>query len=169
MPKRLSRQEIERFLCGRHVAVLGTLGEDGAPVLTPIWYLFDGGQILMRTDAAGAKTRNIERDPRVSVCVQDERAPYKSVTAYGTATVEPAREDLATRMPRHYLGFIGEHRLPARRRGSRSARPRGSDARDHAVEVPDAGLHAGDAGRRAPVVAGETHPASLAMIARRGR
>jgi PPOX class probable F420-dependent enzyme len=107
MPKRLSRRKIAEFLGGRHVAVLGTIGDDGAPVLTPIWYLFDGGTILMRTDAAGAKARNIERDPRVSVCVQDERAPYKSVTAYGTATVEPARKDLAERMPRHYLGFIG--------------------------------------------------------------
>jgi PPOX class probable F420-dependent enzyme len=107
MPKRLSRGEIEQFLRGRHVAVLGTVGDDGAPVLRPIWYLFDGGQILMRTAAGGAKTRNIQRDPRVSVCVQDERAPYRSVTAYGLATIEPARKDLAERMPRRYLGFIG--------------------------------------------------------------
>ena len=107
MPKRLSKAEIDRFLRGRHVAVLGTNSANGAPVLTPIWYLYRDGRILMRTDKGSVKTRNIERDPRVTVCVQDERAPYASVTVYGTAAIEPAHDALGADIAKHYLGAVG--------------------------------------------------------------
>jgi PPOX class probable F420-dependent enzyme len=107
MPKRYSKAEWDRFLKGRRIAVLGTVGADGTPLLTPIWYLYRGGQILMRTDKQSVKARNIERDPRVSVCVQDERPPYASVTVYGKGAVEPAREGLGDAMAKHYLGAVG--------------------------------------------------------------
>jgi len=104
MPRRFSQAEIDRFLGGRHVAVLGTNSANGAPVLTPIWYLYRDGRILMRTDKGSVKTRNIERDPRVTVCVQDERPPYASVTVYGKASLEPPDDKLAAAIARHYLG-----------------------------------------------------------------
>jgi|SRR6266508_4132556 len=106
MPKRYSKAEIERFLRGRRVCVLGTIGPDGAPVLTPIWYLYRDGRILMRTARNSVKARNIAGDARVSVCVQDERPPYASVTVYGKASVEPADDKLAAGIARHYLGRV---------------------------------------------------------------
>jgi PPOX class probable F420-dependent enzyme len=107
MPRRFSKREVNRFLRGRRVAVLGTIGADGAPVLTPIWYLYQNGHLLMRTDKQSVKARNIARDPRVTVCVQDERPPYASVTVYGKAAVEPAREELGAQIAKHYLGAVG--------------------------------------------------------------
>jgi PPOX class probable F420-dependent enzyme len=107
MPRRYTKAETDRFLSGRHVAVLATVAADGSPMLTPIWYLYRDGRILMRTDKQSVKTRNIERDPRVTVCVQDERAPYASVTVYGKAVVEPAHEGLGAVMAKHYLGAVG--------------------------------------------------------------
>jgi PPOX class probable F420-dependent enzyme len=101
MPRRYTKAETDRFLSGRHVAVLATVAADGSPMLTPIWYLYRDGRILMRTDKQSVKTRNIERDPRVTVCVQDERAPYASVTVYGKAVVEPAHEGLGAVMAKH--------------------------------------------------------------------
>ena len=94
MPKRLRRTEWERFLRGRHVCVLATLGPAGEPVLTPIWYLYRDGRILMRTGAQSIKALNAARDPRVTICVQDERPPYKSVTVHGKASIEPAQEGM---------------------------------------------------------------------------
>jgi len=91
MPRRFSKAEVDRFLGGRRVAVLGTNGADGSPVLTPIWYLYTDGHLLMRTDKQSVKAKNIARDPRVTVCVQDERPPYASVTVYGKAAIEPAQ------------------------------------------------------------------------------
>jgi nitroimidazol reductase NimA-like FMN-containing flavoprotein (pyridoxamine 5'-phosphate oxidase superfamily) len=69
MPRRFSKAEVDRFLGGRRVAVLGTNGADGSPVLTPIWYLYTDGHLLMRTDKQSVKAKNIARDPRVTVCV----------------------------------------------------------------------------------------------------
>ncbi len=106
MPKRLNRSEWERFLQGRHVCVLGTIGPDGAPVLTPIWYLYRDGRILMRTGVQSIKALNAARDPRVTVCVQDERPPYASVTVYGRAAIEPEVPGLAKDIARHYLGAV---------------------------------------------------------------
>jgi hypothetical protein len=107
MPRRYTKSEADRFLRGRHVAVLATIGANGAPILTPIWYLHRDGRILMRTDRGSVKTHNIERDPRVTLCVQDERPPYASVTIYGKATVEPAHDGLGSAMAKHYLGAVG--------------------------------------------------------------
>ncbi len=107
MPKRMSRPAWERFLAGRHVAVLATLGPDGKPVLTPIWYLYRDGLLFMRTGQESVKARNANRDPRVTVCIQDEHAPYRSVTLYGRASVEAAEEGLGATISRRYLGAVG--------------------------------------------------------------
>ncbi len=107
MPKRLNRAEWERFLTGRHVAVLATVGPEGAPVLTPIWYLYRDGRLYMRTGLESVKARNVRRDPRVTVCVQDEEPPYRSVTVYGRASIEAAADNLAAEMATHYLGAVG--------------------------------------------------------------
>jgi len=107
MPRRLSKTEREAFLSGRHVCVLATIGPDGQPILTPIWYLYRNGRILMRTGAQAIKTLNVSRDPRVTVSVQDERPPYKSVTVYGTASIESQQPALGPKIARHYLGALG--------------------------------------------------------------
>ena len=106
MPTRMSPAQRDRFLGGRHVAVLVTNGADGHAVPTPIWYLYRDGTFYFRTEHGAIKTQNILRDPKVSVCVQDERAPYKAVIAYGNAEVREKLDWLAA-IPRHYLGFVG--------------------------------------------------------------
>jgi PPOX class probable F420-dependent enzyme len=106
MPKRLTPGEVKRFLRGRRVGVLGTIGKDGQPVLTPIWFLYRRGALLMRTSRASVKAQNILRDARASLCVQDERPPYASVTVYGTASIEEERPGLARDLATHYLGAI---------------------------------------------------------------
>ncbi len=107
MPSRMNPQERDRFLAGRHVAVLITTDSEGRSVPTPIWYLYRDGLLYFRTEEASAKVANVRRNPRVSVCVQEERAPYKAVIVYGTAEIQEDPEWLADEMPGHYLGFVG--------------------------------------------------------------
>lgn len=107
MAIRMSHSDRERFLAGRHVAVLVTIGADGRPVPTPIWYRYRDGLLYFRTETAAVKAENIRGDPRVSVCVQEERPPYKAVVVYGTAEVREELDWLGRELPRHYLGFIG--------------------------------------------------------------
>ena len=107
MPKRFSKSERERFLDGRHVCILATIGPGGEPVLTPIWYLYRDGRILIRTGVQSIKALNVARDPRVTICVQDERPPYASITIHGRATIEKAPDGLGEVISRRYLGAVG--------------------------------------------------------------
>ncbi|WP_069801227.1 PPOX class F420-dependent oxidoreductase [Thermogemmatispora onikobensis] len=67
-------QEKPRF------GVLGTVNADGSPHLTTMWFLLDGDEILMNTKVGRVKERNMRRDPRVSLCVEDG---YRYVTISG--------------------------------------------------------------------------------------
>ena len=107
MPDKLPSVQVEAFLRGRHVAVLTTVNPNGAPLQTPVWYLYRDGLIYIRTNSLSAKVRNVRHDPRVSICVQDERPPYRGVTVTGVvARIEPDQRELSTVMSRNYLGTI---------------------------------------------------------------
>ena len=107
MPNQMSDRQRGRFLDGRRVAVLTTIGRNGGPLQTPIWYVHRDGVFYFQTGAGTAKEQNIRRDGRVSICVQDERPPYRAVIATGTAELSDEIEWLAEELPRRYLGFVG--------------------------------------------------------------
>ncbi|MFP6743292.1 MAG: PPOX class F420-dependent oxidoreductase [Alphaproteobacteria bacterium] len=87
-------------------AVLATSRRAGAAQLSPIWYLFEDGRFYISCGADSAKARNIRRDSRVSLCVDEGHPDGRSVTVYGDAEVieEPSAwvENLYQRMTRHY-------------------------------------------------------------------
>jgi PPOX class probable F420-dependent enzyme len=74
-------EKARALLQERRFAVLGTTNTDGSPQLTTMWYLLDGDVILMNTKAGRTKERNMRRDPRISVCIEDG---YSYVTISGT-------------------------------------------------------------------------------------
>jgi PPOX class probable F420-dependent enzyme len=78
---------------------------DGSPHIAPVWYRFEDGAFLVLTESGSQKHRNVQRDPRVEFCIDDDRPPYHTVIVRGRATVAKApgeawREALAV----HYLG-----------------------------------------------------------------
>ncbi|MGW4731428.1 PPOX class F420-dependent oxidoreductase [Streptomyces shenzhenensis] len=85
--------------------VLGTVQPDGGPQLSPVWVKRDGDQILVSTTVDRRKKRNLDRDPRVSVVVQDPDSPYEYAEIRGSAelTTEGARE-LIDELSRKYTG-----------------------------------------------------------------
>lgn len=72
------------FLNETQFAVLATLAADGAPQQTTMWYELRGDTIMMNSTLDRVKTRNIQRDGRISICVADG---YKYVTIAGRATL----------------------------------------------------------------------------------
>jgi len=73
------------FLREDHVAVVSTLNTDGSPQVTTIWYLLqEDGTLVMSTPGRTQKVKNLRRDPRIAVCVGDER---RSVSLYGIVTI----------------------------------------------------------------------------------
>lgn len=70
------------FLDEKRFAVLATLNADGSIQQTTMWYLLEGDTIVMNTKVGRLKERNLRRDPRISICVEDG---YRYVTISGTA------------------------------------------------------------------------------------
>ncbi len=68
-----------------HFAVLSTLNTDGSSHLTTMWYLLENdGTIVMSTPGHLQKVKNLRRDPRIAICVQDGN---RYVSLYGTVTI----------------------------------------------------------------------------------
>ncbi|MFE9093059.1 PPOX class F420-dependent oxidoreductase [Streptomyces sp. NPDC007264] len=65
--------------------VVGTIQPDGSPQLSPVWVKRDGEHVLFSTTVDRRKKKNLDRDPRVSVVVQDPRSPYEYAEIRGTA------------------------------------------------------------------------------------
>jgi general stress protein 26 len=62
------------FLREDHVAVVSTLNSDGSLCVTTIWYLLqEDGTLLMRSPGRTRTVKNLRHDPRIGVCVGDER------------------------------------------------------------------------------------------------
>jgi len=52
-----------------------TLMPDGSPQMTQTWVDTDGAHIVVNTVEGFQKVKNVERDPRVALCVSDPRNP----------------------------------------------------------------------------------------------
>lgn len=89
----MSQNDRERFLADRRVGVLSVADPregDRAPLSVPVWYGYEpGGEILVQTGRETVKGRLLRAAGRFSLCVQDERRPYRYVSVEGpVVTVE---------------------------------------------------------------------------------
>jgi PPOX class probable F420-dependent enzyme len=79
-------RERENFLASQRDAIIATVNRDGSPHATPTWYHWSDGAMRISCPESTQKVRNIERDPRISVCV-DDQVSGTFITAFGRATV----------------------------------------------------------------------------------
>jgi PPOX class probable F420-dependent enzyme len=116
----MSEKEIRRFLMqGTFTGKLATVKKDGSSHIVPIWFVLDGNNkngngdrkdddIIFTTSGSSVKAKNIERDNRVSICVDDQKPPFSFVIIYGTAKIHHYRQNelfrFATRIARRYMG-----------------------------------------------------------------
>lgn len=105
----LDDEQIRAFLTeGTRTAKVAVVRKDGSPLVTPVWFLVESdGTIVFTTGKRTAKGRALERDPRVSLCVEDDRPPFAFVRVDGVAELseDPAELRLcATRIAERYMG-----------------------------------------------------------------
>ncbi|ARH94268.1 PPOX class F420-dependent oxidoreductase [Streptomyces sp. MOE7] len=108
MAHKMTKDEWQRFLSeGTRTGKLATVRADGGPHVAPVWFLLDGDQLVFNTGAETVKGRNLARDGRVALCVDDERPPFSFVVVQGTAEISddlPEVRHWATRIAARYMG-----------------------------------------------------------------
>jgi PPOX class probable F420-dependent enzyme len=67
----MSEEEVLAFLREQMVMQCATVGPRGLPHLVPLWYVPEGMELVGWTYAKSQKARNLERDPRATVGVED--------------------------------------------------------------------------------------------------
>jgi PPOX class probable F420-dependent enzyme len=65
----LSKEEIEIFLSTPRIGRLSTVRDNGKPHVVPVWYYYDGTNILVPTMKGSKKVRNIQKNPNVSLVI----------------------------------------------------------------------------------------------------
>jgi PPOX class probable F420-dependent enzyme len=88
-------------------AKLATVRADGRPHVAPIWIDLDGDTVVFNTGADSVKGRNMRREPRVMLCVDDESPPFAFVVLEGVAELiddQSALRMWATRIGGRYMG-----------------------------------------------------------------
>lgn len=68
---RMSERELAEFLEQQRTVVVATVGRDGWPHLMPLWYTVRAGELWAWTYARSQKVKNLERDDRVTLQVED--------------------------------------------------------------------------------------------------
>ena len=76
---------LDAFLKEAVFARLGTMNEDGTIHMTPIYYVYDQGEIIMATQEPSRKIRNIKRNNQVTVLIDVTQPVYRGAILYGTA------------------------------------------------------------------------------------
>jgi PPOX class probable F420-dependent enzyme len=92
---------------GTRTGMLGFVASDGRPLVTPVWFVVEDGQLVFTTERHAPKGRALQRDPRVAICVDDPHPPYSFVQVQGTATLSDDPQDvldIATRTGARYMG-----------------------------------------------------------------
>ena len=87
-------------------ANLGTLMPDGSPQVTPVWVDFDGQYVLFNSARGRMKDKNIRRDPRVALAIQDPENPYRYLEVRGKVVevTEKGADEHINRLAKKYLG-----------------------------------------------------------------
>jgi PPOX class probable F420-dependent enzyme len=109
----MSKKEIRAFLMqGTLTGKLATVKKDGSPHLVPIWFIVDDkndkSNIIFTTNSTSVKAKNIQRDNRVCICIDDQISPYSFVTIYGIAKIHHCDQNellrWATKIAERYMG-----------------------------------------------------------------
>ncbi len=119
----LDAEELRAFLlAGTRTAKVAVVRKDGSPLVTPVWFLPDeDGAIIFETGRSSVKGLALRRDPRVSICVEDDEPPFGFVRLDGVAKLSHDLDELRRWTIRIAARYMGEDR--AEEFGRRNAGP----------------------------------------------
>lgn len=103
----MTKSEREAFLAEERIGVLSLPRDGQAPFTVPIWYRYEPGEDVIFTAAEGSSIDRLMQGAGStfgSLCVHDDRYPYRAATAQGPVEIMRRRvpEDLVE-IARRYL------------------------------------------------------------------
>jgi PPOX class probable F420-dependent enzyme len=118
MAQKMTDTEWREFVShGTRTGKLSTVRADGSPHVAPIWFLLDGDDLVFNTGKTTVKGRNLARDGRVALCVDDDRPPFDYVVLQGSARIIEDLDEV-----RHWAGRIGARYMGEERAEELAAR-----------------------------------------------
>jgi len=110
-------QSVRKILQDKAYGHVVTFNADGKPQLTMVWMDVEGDEVLFNTADGRLKPKNLRRDPRVIISVQDHNDPQSYLVFHGRASVTEsgADEHIDTLAQR----FLGVDKYPFRRPGEK--------------------------------------------------
>lgn len=108
MAQKMTDEEWRAFVSyGTRTGKLSTVRADGSPHVAPVWFVLDGDEVVFNTGKETVKGRNLARDGRVALCVDDDRPPFHFVVLSGRARLSEDLDEVrqwATRIGARYMG-----------------------------------------------------------------
>jgi PPOX class probable F420-dependent enzyme len=98
-------------------ATLATIGADGAPQLTEVWFIAEDRELKLSLNSSRLKTKNLQARPQCSLFILDLENPYRYVDVRGRARIEPDDDySFARRVGEKYDADLREHDRPGESR-----------------------------------------------------
>ncbi len=85
----MSIPDSHRDLLSSAVATLGTIGPDGGPQLTEVWFLSDGDSVSLSFNTTRQKLKNLRQRPQLSLLIVDFANPQRYLEIRGEAEISP--------------------------------------------------------------------------------
>jgi Pyridoxamine 5'-phosphate oxidase len=85
----LNNPASQELLQSKIPARLAYVWTDGTPRVIPIWFHWNGREIVMATPPKAPKLKALKKNPKVSLTIDDNTFPHKVLLIRGTARLEP--------------------------------------------------------------------------------
>ena len=100
----MSDTEYRDFVtAGTRTAKWATTRRDGRPHVVPVWFVLEGDDLVVIS-------RSVLRDPRVGLCIDDDRPPYAFVLMQGCASVSTDPDEVLRASTLNARGYVGAER-----------------------------------------------------------
>jgi PPOX class probable F420-dependent enzyme len=106
-----------RDLLDGQVATIATIGPDGRPQLSEVWFVAEGDAISVSLNTARQKTQNLLANPAVNLFLLDLANPYRYVELRGDAEISPDDDyAFADKVGAKYATDLRSHDQPGQQR-----------------------------------------------------
>ena len=109
-------EQYRDLLTKKAFANIATIMPDGSPQVTPVWFETEEDLIVINSARGRVKDRNMERDHRVAVSIQDPENPYRYIQIRGEV-VEITTDGADASIDRLAFKYTGAEKYPGRRPG----------------------------------------------------